>query len=423
VLLATGWLAVGTTLQVLRQSGIPALDSVWAEDGTIWMSDVLIHGHIGAFFDTYAGYYHLLPRVLAAPISLFPLEWTAATLALTAALVVAALSLFVFVQSRALFDSVVARAGLAVLVAIPSPGAWETTANITNLQWNLLYPCCWALLVAPPSTARTVVAAVVAMVAALTAPVSIVFVPLAIWVLIRWERPASLTVGGGFLLATAVQVAVSLFQGTPQPVETHLSDVLPLYAVRVGAGSVLGDPALVDLWPSMGWGLALLGGAVAAVLALAVLPDRRRRLPFLAMAAASVAAFGMPVFLRGTILITPGEQMVLNGSKWVLGPLLLLATLLVAVGEGPPGSPRWIRWPVRAVVVAALAFAVGSSYRVATDRSEGPRWSSSIESARVRCRTEGVPIVEVPVSPKGFSASIPCDRLVGPVGSALPGSP
>jgi hypothetical protein len=405
-----GWLVAATLLQLLRQRGVPAVDTIWAEDGTKWLTEAWLEGPIGAFAEPYAGYYHGLPRLLGGAISLVPLRWSAATLAVVSAAIVAALAAFVYGQSEEVIETRWARGLLALLVVVPPPGAWETTANITNLQWNLLYPCFWALAVAPRSRGWTVAATLVVAVTALSAPVSIVFVPLAVWAWLRWPGGRGRVVGGVFLLGTAVQVVISLSQGAPEGHETHLVDLAPLYAVRVGAGLLLGEPALVRLWPGLGWGLALIGGAVAALLALGAVAERDRRIPLVIAAAGSFVSFAVPVYLRGTSLITPGQDLVLNGSKWVLGPMLLLATVLVGLADRPPG-PGWMRVPVRVLIAGSLAFAAVTSYSATTSRSEGPRWSGTIETATGECHRTGAAAVDVPVTPKGFSATIPCERL------------
>ncbi len=408
--LVGGWLAGATVLQLLRQRDVPAVDTIWAEDGTIWMAEAWLEGPLGAFPEPYAGYYHAVPRLLAGAVSVLPVGWAAACLAIVSAAIVATLAAFVYVQSEEVFETRWARGLLALLVVVPPPGVWETTANITNLQWNLLYPCFWALAVAPRTLGRTVAATLVVAVTALSAPVSIVFVPLAVWAWLRWPEGRGRVVGGVFLVGTAVQVVISLSQGAPQGHETHLVDVAPLYAFRVGAGLIVGEPALVRLWPGLGWGLALIGGAFVAVLALGAVAERDRRVPLVIAVAASVATFAMPVYLRGTSLITPAQELVLHGSKWVLGPMLLLATVLVALADRPPG-PGWMRVPVRVLIAGSLAFAAVTSYSATTSRSEGPRWSGTIETATGECLRTGAAAVDVSIPPKGFFTTLPCARL------------
>src|SRR6266516_3366799 len=63
----TGLVAVlaGTVIVVLRQPGAGALDTVWAEDGTVFLADAVNRSPLDALATSYAGYYHLLPRLLA----------------------------------------------------------------------------------------------------------------------------------------------------------------------------------------------------------------------------------------------------------------------------------------------------------------------------------------------------------------------
>ncbi|MGH2685828.1 MAG: hypothetical protein ACRDJP_10230 [Actinomycetota bacterium] len=414
-------MVVGTALQLVRQSGVPAVDTMWAEDGNIFLTGALSESFPAPLAEPYAGYVHVLPRLLAEIVSLLPLTWASIAFSVLAAMIVAGLSLFVFHASRALLDSWLARAAVAAFVVTPPPGGWEATANVTNLQWHLLVPCFWALIATPTSVGGAVVASAVVIVTGLSAPISLVLLPIAVWRLIRRPPRAEAVVSLLFCAAGLVQLLISLSQGVPDPTETHLVDVAPIFGLRVAAGAVLGDPRLVELWPRLGWSLGIGGGVLFGILALVgAMQGGRRRTITLLMLGASGLLFAVPVYLRGTSLMLPfSDRLFLTGSKWVVGPLLLVTTALIALADRPPGRLLAVRRPLALVIAAVLGTAIATSFRVVNPRSHGPTWSAGIARAGARCAEGGLAEVTIPIPPPTFDARVPCARLDRPRWTAL----
>jgi len=405
------WVAVAVILQLLRQQGAPAVDTVWAEDGSIFFSQPLLEGP-GALLQQYNGYIHVVPRLIGGAVSLIPPEAAAAAFAVVSAAIVGGLSIYVFVASRDILRSTVARAVLALLVAVPPPGGWETTANIANIQWNLLFPCFLAVVVRPRTRAHMVASAVIAGATALTAPIALLLAPVSVWGLFRWPRRAAVAVHGTFLVAAAVQLVISLLEGSTSSLESHLLDLPRLLALRVGAGTVLGERLLLELWPALGWALAVGGGAVLAAAAIGCWREEQGRRSVLLIAlVASAAMFMAPVYLRGTTQLIPGvEGLSQIGARWVVGPGLLLATVLVALAERAASRPGAASKATVIAVAAALGTGVVTSFPSENQRSPGPRWSTSLNEAAERCA--GRTRVAVPVTPAPyFLAVLPCDRL------------
>ncbi|RKG70249.1 hypothetical protein D7V80_05850 [Corallococcus sp. CA054B] len=111
---------------------------LWAEDGAVFLTDALAHG-FGATFIPYAGYLHIVPRLLAWGLSLLPIE----AFALGLAFVILAINAAVFALiARVRFRWLVPHDGVRVLAAMAFcflPGTWEVTGNLANLHSILFY--------------------------------------------------------------------------------------------------------------------------------------------------------------------------------------------------------------------------------------------------------------------------------------------
>lgn len=100
-LVATLAVVVGTGVSLVRQSGPGALDTVWDEDGRIFLADAANRSLPNAFSTAYEGYYHATPRLLTEIAVLFPAGRAAAAMAIMGAVTTSALGLFVYTASRA----------------------------------------------------------------------------------------------------------------------------------------------------------------------------------------------------------------------------------------------------------------------------------------------------------------------------------
>src|SRR4051794_5854160 len=83
-----GWMLGVAVVVALRSSGVPVWDTIWAEDGTVFIQGALDKSLPDALFTPYAGYLHVPARLLAAVTVVFPPErWAlvAAVLAVAAA--------------------------------------------------------------------------------------------------------------------------------------------------------------------------------------------------------------------------------------------------------------------------------------------------------------------------------------------------
>ena len=119
--LLLAWVVAASAIQVARAAGRPAWRVVWAEDGTIFLQQALDQSFAQALGTTYAGYLHVVPRLLAEPAALLPLSAAAAWLAIASAAVASLLAAYVWVASATLFETRRARALLVALFLLARP--------------------------------------------------------------------------------------------------------------------------------------------------------------------------------------------------------------------------------------------------------------------------------------------------------------
>jgi len=431
--LGAGAVAAGAAVSLLRHPGGVAWDTVYAEDGAVFLADAVAAPGWGGLLSAYAGYYHLVPRLLGALAAAFPAPAAATVLAVSAAAVTAGVAVLVFVASTGHLSSLLARVLVAAPVVVAPLAQQEVPNSVANLHWPALYAVFWLLIWTPPGRVGRMVAPAVLLLTALSDILIVAFLPLAAlrW-LLRRDRYSAVLAG---LLAIGIMVQMTArFTGSGSR-DLTLDPLPPVtgYLLRAVPATVLGERWL----PEAGADPRRLALAAAAWLLLAVVllvAVRRVTSPrwVLAGAAAaqSVVLYGLPVVLTG---VAP--------SRYAVAPGLLLVVALVALlhpapppagsatpagpattsagpaagGEQPAPAPprRATRAPL--VAFALLCIAVWTvNLQVDTERTHGPGWRAEVDRAQMRCAEDATARVELRITPaaSGWRASLPCDYLV-----------
>ena len=203
---------------VLTWLRLPAAgrDTLYAEDGSQFVNDWASNGSWSVLLRPYAGYQHLIPRVASGLIAwLVPIDAWADAMIAAAAAVVGVTAGLVYVLSRAVVSSPMARLGLAAVpVLVPLAGV-EVIDSLANVHWYLLYLTPWLLLAMPRERATALGLAFVALVAALTEPQTVILAPLAVWVLVR--DPRSRVIVLGWALGVAGQIITFVWRRASGP--------------------------------------------------------------------------------------------------------------------------------------------------------------------------------------------------------------
>jgi hypothetical protein len=436
------WIVIVVALQLFRQSGPAATDTIWAEDGHLFLTAALNYDHPADLFFAPAGkYMHAAPRMLASVAAGFSLTTSAWFLAMSSAVVVAGLSLFVFFASKPILASVGSRALVSAMMVLLAPVNVESLNNSANLHYFLTFGAFWALVWEPRSWVAAAIACIVVAAAVLSDPITVVMVPVAAFALIRRANGRHMLVAGVFLvglafhgwvwftadqpgrysgdpsLPIAIQEELERRAFAPQAyAESDPLDLPRLYGLRV-IGSVWGgNDLLASAWRSLGdtvaySGLVLLFIVVAVAIARWGLREKWRIALLLGY---SLVFFIVPVGIRGTEHLAPHPNALsLAGSRYVIIPALFVVALVAVClertrGDGWRASP-WV--PVRvglALLVPGIAL---TDLRDPNLRSLGPTWGTELSSADERCaRQDG--FVEIGITPPGgFSVLVNCDRV------------
>jgi hypothetical protein len=405
-------IAGATALHLLRQRGDGAWESLWAEDGSVFVTDAH-RDFTGTLFAQNGGYAHLVPRLIAGVSALFPVDRAAAAVAVGGSVVIALLAAFVFAASAEVLRSWAARLGLAAAVLLlPIPGD-ELYANTLTLHFYLLFACFWALVWQAETRGALAVRCAVVLAATLGDPLAVLLLPLAVVAPAMRRRRSSLAVSGVFLAGLATQLLIMTGGEMPERNWSfRLGDLPQIFALRVTGGLLVGDHFLGDLWLDYGHTFSYMALAVVAVILAVLLLRADRPTAAFALLAISYAGLFFCVQLvgRGTSGIAQhAGSFHLHHARYVLLPFLFLVTALLALIDRAP-SRVWLRGAAAVWLVALIAV----NYRIGpNDRSTGPRWQPEVSAARAACKRphQVARILVAPAPPEVWFARIRCDRL------------
>jgi hypothetical protein len=434
---------LGAGVQLLRMWDSRPLDSIWSEDGGIWLSDALNRGFLHNFTTSYNGYLQGLSRLVAEPVSWLPVDWYAPAMAIIGALIVSGCALFVWRASAPHIRNPYLRASLTVLVLLLPVVGTESVANVTNSIWSLLFACFFALLWRPQNLATAVGAAILVLVAALTNIAVVFFLPLWLMRLVAARDRRDLVIVAAFAIGLAIQLGFSsgdfgLRGEAGDQVRTSSApacdpfssdpcwdwELVPAYAQRIAGGAIGGQQINGELWKAVGPPLpVVLGLGLIALVALA-LRERRTRILVPLTIGTSIAMFLVAGWQRwgaGGIFFYWPEGDFTGGSHYLITPTLLLLTAIIlqldAVIRKRPDEPVG---PVRrkALVAAVVVFILATAlvgFHVGDRRIRGSvPWSDEVAQAHTVCgQPDSPPYVLVPTDRlfTDFPVQVPCDRL------------
>jgi hypothetical protein len=454
---------VGAVVSLGRVGSPGPFNTVWAEDGTDFLTDALNRNPLRSLFRPLSGYFVMFPRLLAFPVRLVPPEWGPTVLSVEAALVTAAMAVIVYVASGAHFrelasgtgrlsrelasgtgrlsrelasgtgrlsrGSVLARAVAAVPVVVVPVGenVYATLANnVATLQFAATYTLLWVLLWVPSTRGGRTTAVLVTLAVASSTILAAVLIPLALLRLYLRRDRVSLVMVGGLLLGAAANATALAVHLTRRPA-ISVPHYDPLWALDYTPWALRN--AMFGYRGANGIGaehVGVLGTTVAAGLVLAAI--------------VLVAAFRVtrPSWLLAGVMV--GHALVfwcltLMAHGWVemryaAGPELMLFAAMASLLLPAP-SRRWAHLPL-AALAAFVAIICVLSYQSPSQRTATTPWRALVAQARAVCANPRYGAVDVypswegkvkpilagtPLPTKlpahGFPVRLPCDRLGG----------
>ncbi|WP_157676999.1 hypothetical protein [Auraticoccus monumenti] len=365
--------AATALLVVLRVATRPELfDRVWAEDGAVFLHDAQQAGAVSIGME-YAGYGHLVPRLLALGASALPMATVPVYVVVAVALTLGLLAWFAAAAAGSLTGSRLAMVVAGTSFALAPALHDEVIGNLANLQWFLLAAASWAL-----STSASRLrwgAALVAGLAAATTPLVALLLPAAL--LLHGQRLLRLPAAWGAAVGLAWQLAVmTLGSSSRREPPARLGEIRsPWSSLLDHVDGSPGDSLLA---------VTLLTSLLITVGVALVRHRDSRRLQLSLLLSVAVLGVFMTVY--------SGR---LHGRY--VAALLLLA--LVAVSCALPRLSR----PLTALLSIPLLCAVVLAFPPSDYRAEGPSWRLELESVAVSCRA-GDPPPPIQLSPAGWGS-------------------
>ena len=223
---------VGTVVLLLRIAGIPAWDSLYAEDQGVYLFDALAHPwHL---IVPYGGYEELVPRLVGQLISYLPLADVAVPFALAGAGIAALCALFIYHAMDGWIRSPWLRALVGAALILLPLAPIEIADCTVGSPWYVLVALFFGLLWRPKSRAGMTAAALVAFAAASSEILALIYAPLVLLRVVALPRWREHAVTAGWLAGLLVQVPVVL-----ESYAQHTQRVTHLASARPGARVLL----------------------------------------------------------------------------------------------------------------------------------------------------------------------------------------
>jgi hypothetical protein len=439
--LVIGGYALGAALvsavALLRQSGVPATGTVWAEDGKVFYAQALRMSFGRTLITTYDGYAQLVPRLLVQVARWAPPGRAAEIFALAGAISLAMTACLVFHMSKGHIAPPLVRGLLAAAMVLLPVAVSELLDNMLNVPWWLFFAAFWALLWRPQTVPGQAAAGAVCFLAIASEPLVALFVPLAVAraLVLRPGREHTATAG---LVLGLVYQGVARSSGRAKPfAPAPLHGIGQDFAERAGLtllGGLRGSDWLIshDTTVAVAVGALIVGAVVVAGLTTRSVGARAFTV---AAAASAVVSFVVPVWLRGLSAELNIASVGLASRYEAVPLLLLISVVLVRAGHlcGPgtlaaahlaPGPSPGQRWAARKAVAVPVACAVlflpawVLDFRDTNLRSDGPTWQSQLALAVAHCHARPAgpagpaPTGTVRIDPAGWTAVLPC-RAIG----------
>jgi len=400
---------------LLRTGLSSTLDSAWAEDGRDFLATSLRDGPIRSLFEPYAGYGHLLPRLLSGLASVGPLSASSAVMAVAAVTVVGLLALVVFRASAGHVQNVWVRLALGAFVAL-QPVATEVLVSLANLQWYLLFAAFVVLVWSGTSTSATVVGGAVCLLTAASSPFGGLLLPFAVLRVLALRTGRSWVAPVGLAAGVAVQSWVMVH--APERGLEPMTSPLRLAAWYVGhvlAPVVFGERLAGD--DLTGRSLAMGMVALGVCLLLFWIASKRARAEMTPMLMCT-AVFSVVFYLAPTVV--GGISAPRYGVPAALGLALSIAVMTAQIlrdrvvpasaGTATARMSQSARTPVLAAI--GVVMVIGWTVALPAGRPAGPSWIATIESQGSSCQVGSTATVVVPISPAGWTARVPCVKVV-----------
>ena len=374
-------------------------DVAWAEDANVFLRDALLIDPWSVVGYGYAGYLHVVPRLLAAAImSVVPVEGYAVAVFFVCAALTGAVCAAVFQLADQVVAWLPARLTLALLPVLLPLSAQEVLGNLANLHTLALWLALWVVFHRPRSWAGALSWAAVMFACAATEIQAIILLLLAPF-LVRRRDPLRLPVFVALALGSAWQVLV--FASTPRPPGDHTLAPLSLPAgwlINTLMPMINADPGSAGIWLDATGLLVpavlLVPFAIAVIVAL-VCGSGSQRLLTVTLVLLSTGLYAASAWVNASAGLDYSAGGLLSERflhmRYGVGAGLLLAAVVPVAADAVRAQGRTARSAaVRVLSVSAIAgmvlvfAAAGTRSFPARGLVDGP-WSASARQAEAMC--------------------------------------
>jgi hypothetical protein len=411
-------LVLGTVLLLLRPGFSASLDSLWAEDGMIFLQGALFADFGETLFDPYAGYLVLVPRLIGEAASLVPLEHAAAAVAILSAAIATLSGIAVWCASAGHIRNPYLRGMLAALAVLVPVAGLESVDSAAYVPWYMLFATFWLLLWRPATMRGALLASLFVLATGLSTPGVWFFAPLVLLRAVAARDRRDVAIVASFAAGALIQVPVLALNQEEAVDPSWTGEIWTAYAQRVVDGAALGERLGGSAWAHLGWpflAALLVGAAVALAVGLRRAGPSGRWFAALAIPT-SLALFVVSAYQRavGSEIVWPAGTYHGSGGRYAIVPALLLVSLalvLIDGGRSRRERPLRLSWlGVAAAVLLAVGIATSFDVRDSTVRGTPP-WDEALEGAASACVAEGVPDIALQISPPPFGVRVPCERI------------
>ena len=394
---------IGTVVLLLRIAGIPAWDSVYAEDQGVWLFDALAHPW--RLLVPVGGYEELVPRLVGQLVSYLPLADVAVPFALAGAGIAALCALFIYHAMDGWIRSPWLRALVGAALILLPLAPIEIADTTVGCPWYAMAALFFALLWRPRNWAGMTAAALVAFAAASSEILALVYLPLVLLRVVALPRWREHAVTAGWLAGLLVQVPVVL-ESYAQRTQRLGRSAKPVRAlgfyfhnVALRAFGWRGSVRLVEI-AGLNGATIIACALLAAVFGWALVTGSRRVRVFVAVAL--IMGFVQTVVAATVVPYVIVQHYFPNfegGSRYSTMPIMAMTAAAAvavdaylrrqAIGGGGDRIPLVRRSP-GALAAAALAcvLALGwlSDYRYVTEHNWWGYWKPVAERMLTACQ-------------------------------------
>ena len=397
---AVALLVIGAVISVLR---IPAslLNGLYAEDGEVFIWDWLWRPRWSLFFAPYAGYLHVLPRILSGLTVLLPVAWWGVATTVLACLTIGGVSAGVWLAARALELGRVVAAAVALVPVLAPMAAVEALGNLCNLHWYCLYLLTWVCCAGRRLT-HPFVWAVVVLLSCLTEIQALILLPFV--AITWWRRRVAWPIVAAWLIGTASQLLCYVTALRPRaPGHPSILGTVAGYLGNVVLGG-FGERATLSRTLSLvRLGFAGLLFVAFVALAITVLWRSSQRWLGLFLLALSGALWVVAMWSNNSLDF---DRMLVLFRWGTTASMVFTAGVAIVLSEVRWRS--WIRISVAVVLVLLIlrGFYADNSVR----QGRAPDWPVALEASSGTCTTTSR-TTDVTIWPDGWFVRLSCARV------------